>query len=138
MRDTPVDIKASRLQRKAMSLPEVLEDINSRRVALNVTIIDACRIHVASTRAGGPQNFALKEAPALENGGSIIAFSTKTGKVAYDNDGKGGATRNGLYTQHLLRHLVKPVLRLIKLRTPADQYRTMCKENRQIILVSSR
>ncbi len=71
---------------------------------LNIVILDACRNNPFERRfrsLGG--GLAQMDAPK----GSLIAYSTAPGKTAAD-----GESRNGLYTQELLKHLQTPGLPL--------------------------
>lgn len=74
--------------------------------ALNIVILDACRDAPLppETRSAISRGLARMDAPS----GSLIAFATAPGRTASDNPGR----RNGLYTQHLLRVLRQPGLRL--------------------------
>jgi TPR repeat protein len=68
----------------------------------NVVILDACRNNpFARSFRSAEAGLARMDAPT----GSIIAYATAPGKVAADGEGK-----NGLYTQHLLRHIATPGL----------------------------
>lgn len=71
---------------------------------MNIVILDACRNNPFERRfrstSGG---LAQMDAPR----GSLIAYATAPGKVAADGD-----SRNGLYTQELLKHIQTPGLPL--------------------------
>ena len=71
---------------------------------MNIVILDACRNNPFERRfrstSGG---LAQMDAPK----GSLIAYATAPGKVAAD-----GESRNGLYTQELLKHIQTPGLPL--------------------------
>lgn len=72
--------------------------------SLNIVILDACRNNPFERRfrsTGG--GLAQMDAPK----GSLIAYATAPGKTAADGD-----SRNGLYTQELLRHIQTPGLPL--------------------------
>lgn len=71
---------------------------------LNIVILDACRNNPFERRfrsMGG--GLAQMDAPK----GSLIAYATAPGKTAAD-----GESRNGLYTQELLKHIQTPGLPL--------------------------
>ncbi len=71
---------------------------------LNIVILDACRNNPFERRfrsVGG--GLAQMDAPK----GSLIAYATAPGKTAADGD-----SRNGLYTQELLKHIQTPGLPL--------------------------
>jgi uncharacterized caspase-like protein len=72
--------------------------------SLNIVILDACRNNPFERRfrsIGG--GLAQMDAPK----GSLIAYATAPGKTAAD-----GESRNGLYTQELLKHIQTPGLPL--------------------------
>lgn len=72
--------------------------------SLNIVILDACRNNPFERRfrsIGG--GLAQMDAPK----GSLIAYATAPGKTAADGD-----SRNGLYTQELLKHIQTPDLPL--------------------------
>jgi len=73
---------------------------------LNIIILDACRNNPFRSFRGDKSGLAHMDAPT----GSLIAFSTATGAVAEDGDG-----RNGVYTGRLLKHIRTPGLRLLDL-----------------------
>jgi Caspase domain len=74
--------------------------MDTARNPLNLVILDACRNNPFATKFQlAATGLAQIDAPA----GTLIAFSTAPGSVASDGSG-----RNGLYTQHLLREMVKP------------------------------
>jgi hypothetical protein len=71
---------------------------------MNIVILDACRNNPFERKfrsTGG--GLAQMDAPK----GSLIAYATAPGKVAAD-----GESRNGLYTQELLKHIQTPGLPL--------------------------
>jgi hypothetical protein len=99
----PVDADIAREDEVAFSaldLAAVLEKMDTARNPLNLVILDACRNNPFATKFQlAATGLAQIDAPA----GTLIAFSTAPGSVASDGSG-----RNGLYTQHLLREMVKP------------------------------
>lgn len=69
---------------------------------LNVVILDACRNNPFSRSFRSASNgLAQMDAPS----GTLIAYATAPGSVASD-----GNTRNGLYTQELLKNMLMPGL----------------------------
>jgi uncharacterized caspase-like protein len=76
-----------------------IEDADNR---INIIILDACRDNplVRQWRSG---QRGLTVVQAVR--GSLIAYATAPGRVAFDGGG-----RNGLYTAHLLKHLSTPGL----------------------------
>ena len=83
---------------------QVLDKMETASNRLNIVILDACRNNpfARSFRSSGA-GLAQMEAPA----GTFIAFATAPGSIA--SDGKG---ENGLYTQHLLRAMLRPGLKI--------------------------
>jgi uncharacterized caspase-like protein len=101
----PTDIS---LQNGSNDLP--LEGINSKTIlkileytnteSLNILILDACRSSPYNTNTRGTSSgLAELKAPT----GTIIAYATSPGSVAYD-----GAGNNGVYTSQLAIQLNKP------------------------------
>lgn len=84
----------------------VLASMEQRGSSLNIVILDACRDAPLpqESRSAGSRGLARMDAPS----GSLIAFATASGRTASDNAGR----RNGLYTQHLLKSIRTPGLRL--------------------------
>ena len=95
--------------RKAASVDEVVEKLNENNRGVNVVILDACRTppvagstrtrgNLGATRSWGP-GLAQVSAPQ----GTLIAFSTAPGAVAYD-----GLDGSSPYTRHLVEQLKMP------------------------------
>ncbi len=82
----------------ANSVLRALEDAGND---LNIVVLDACRDNpfAKSYRSTAESGLARMDAP----GGSIIAYATAPGDVAFDGTG-----RNGVYTKHLLDNMDKP------------------------------
>jgi Caspase domain len=103
----PVDANIEREDEVAynsLDANQVLDKMESANNRLNIVILDACRNNpfARSSRSSGA-GLAQMEAPV----GTFIAFATAPGSVA--SDGKG---RNGLYTQHLLRAMARPGVKI--------------------------
>ena len=85
---------------------QAVADMSSAGARCNLVILDACR-NTPISRTGrsrsvtGHPGLAEMTPPA----GSLIAFSTDAGRIAFDGDGA-----NGLYTEELLKHLRTPGL----------------------------
>ncbi len=78
-----------------------MEDAESK---INIVILDACRNNpFARSFRSGNRGLAIMTAPT----GSFVAFATAPGSVAADGDG-----RNGIFTQHLLKHIKTPGLKI--------------------------
>lgn len=85
---------------RSISADFVLRTMEGSRPKVNIVILDACRDNpfISKTRSGA-RGLASMDAPV----GTILAFSTSPGAVAYD----GSEGRNGLYTKHLLLSLAE-------------------------------
>jgi uncharacterized caspase-like protein len=93
----------TQLQRKALSLAGVLDQMQARGCFLSVLVADACRSYpnVRSLRSA-PAGFSKMEPPA----GVVLSFACAPGATALD----GASGRNGVFTKHLLQHLGTPAL----------------------------
>lgn len=117
----PVDADVRRedeAQYKSFDANQVLDKMESARNPINIVILDACRNNpFARSFRSSSTGLAQMEAPV----GTYISFATAPGKVA--SDGKGD---NGLFTQHLLRALrtpslkVEDVFKLVRLNVMKD------------------
>jgi uncharacterized caspase-like protein len=109
----PVDMvinQEEEVPRKAASVDEVVEKLNENNRGVNVVILDACRTPPLAgstrTRSGGlgvarSMNPGLAQVNAPQ--GTLIAFSTAPGAVAYD-----GIDGSSPYTRHLVDQLRTP------------------------------
>lgn len=80
----------------------VLAQMESAGNPMNIVILDACRNNpFARSLRSASRGLASMNAPS----GTLIAYSTAPGSVASD-----GESRNGIYTQELLRYLKTPDL----------------------------
>ena len=72
---------------------------------VNLIILDACRDNpfARSFRSGAQRGLAVSQAVR----GSLMAYATAPGKTAAD-----GNSRNGVYTQQLLRHMATPGMKV--------------------------
>jgi hypothetical protein len=83
---------------------QVLDKMEAANNRLNIVILDACRNNpFARTFRSSGAGLAQMDAPV----GTFIAFATAPGSVASDGQG-----RNGLYTQHLLRAMLRPGVKI--------------------------
>jgi hypothetical protein len=103
----PVDASIEREDEVAynsLDANQVLDKMEAANNRLNIVILDACRNNpfARSFRSSGA-GLAQMEAPV----GTFIAFATAPGSVASDGQGK-----NGLYTQHLLRAMQRPGIKI--------------------------
>ena len=96
--------------RRAASVDEVVEKLNESSKGVNVVILDACRTPpvAGSTRTRGgnlgvtrSQSNGLAQVSAPQ--GTLIAFSTAPGSVAYD-----GIDGSSPYTRHLVEQMRVP------------------------------
>jgi len=70
--------------------------------SMNIVILDACRNNpFARSFRSASRGLVRMDAPT----GSILAYSTAPGDIAADGSG-----RNGIYTKHLLQHMMTPGL----------------------------
>ncbi len=108
----PVDLVIDNeddVPRKAASVDEVVEKLNENSRGVNVVILDACRTPpvAGSTRTRGPLGATRSLGPGLAQvsapQGTLIAFSTAPGAVAYD-----GLDGSSPYTRHLVEQLRMP------------------------------
>lgn len=94
--DIPAHATADEVEDDAVSAQRIASDLDDRGAAVKVIVLDACRdnpIKSSRSAAGGL-------AP-MEGLGSLIVFATEAGRTASDNN----ASRNGLFTQYLLKAL---------------------------------
>ena len=103
----PVDANIEREDEVAYSsldANQVLDKMESANNRLNIVILDACRNNpFARSFHSSSTGLAQMEAPV----GTLVAFATAPGSVASDGSGQ-----NGLYTQHLLRSMQKPGVKI--------------------------
>jgi len=89
---------------QGLSVQSVLNKMEAAKNRLNLMVLDACRNNPFGRGfRSGTQGLAQMDAPS----GSFIAYATAPGHTASDG---GGA--NGLYTQHLLKALKQPGLKV--------------------------
>lgn len=88
----------------AVDAQAVLDKMETAGNSTNLMILDACRNNpFARSFRSSSQGLAQMDAPV----GTLVAFATAPGAVASDGQGS-----NGLYTQHLLRAMSKPGLKV--------------------------
>ncbi len=88
----------------SVSAALVLEKLESAGNRMNILVLDACRNNpFASRTRSTAAGLATMNAPA----GTLIAYATAPGAVAFDGSG-----RNGLYTRHLADAIRQPGLRV--------------------------
>lgn len=86
---------------KTADATELVEQLGTIDSGANIIIIDACRIHPIF-ETGSRKMWAAKPglSQALAPRGTLVAFSTRPGKVARDGDGP-----TSVYTRNLIRGL---------------------------------
>src|SRR5215470_15807860 len=103
----PVDASIEREDEVAynsIDAGQVLDKMETANNRLNIVILDACRNNpFARSFRSSSAGLAQMEAPV----GTFIAFATAPGSVASDGQGN-----NGLYTQHLLRAMLRPGVKI--------------------------
>ncbi len=94
----------------SVNAQNILDIMKSANNNMNIIILDACRNNPFDNtpRSVGRNEINISRGLAKMNPpmGSILAFSAEPGSVAYDGRGQ----RNGIYTGHLLKAMVKPHL----------------------------
>ncbi|MCK4815786.1 caspase family protein [bacterium] len=89
---------------ECLNVSSVLRKMESAGNRLNIIILDACRNNpFGRSFRSSTLGLAKMDAPT----GSILAYATAPGSVAADGTG-----RNGLYTSKLLKHMMKPGLKI--------------------------
>jgi len=85
---------------QSLDIAKVLELMEEAKTRVNIVLLDACRDNPYARRfRSASRGLARLDAAT----GTLISFSTRPGSTAYDGDGQ-----NGLYTEHLLRHIDEP------------------------------
>ena len=88
------------LRNRAMSVQQVLDDLNDARNGLNVVVLDACRDNPFGWNRSGSRGLAIVSRQPSD---SIIVYATGAGQKSSDGDG-----RNGLFTSQLINNLATP------------------------------
>jgi len=89
---------------QSLSVQLVLNKMEAAKNRLNLLVLDACRNNpFGRGMRSGSQGLAQMDAPS----GSFIAYATAPGSTASDGGGV-----NGLYTQHLLKAIRQPGLKV--------------------------
>lgn len=85
---------------------QAVADMSSAGAQCTIVILDACRT-VRLPNGGRTRDLSTKGglSEMTPPAGSLIAFATDAGRVAFDGDGA-----NGLYTEELLKHMTSPGL----------------------------
>src|SRR5579871_6292769 len=88
------------VEHQCRAVDDVLDLMAKAQAPVNLVFLDACRDNPFLKSRGGVRGLAAMTAPD----GMLIAYATKAGSTASDNAG----SRNGLYTQELLKALPTP------------------------------
>jgi len=88
---------------KAVNANMVLDKLEQAGSQVNIIILDVCRNNPFARFRSLQRGLALMASPS----GTLIAYATSPGNVAYDGD-----ERNSPYTQHLLNVMKTPGLKL--------------------------
>ena len=101
----PVDARIeseSDVKYEAVDAGRVLGKMEDAGNQLNIVILDACRNNpYARVFRSDQSGLARMDAPT----GSLIAYATAPGEAAAD-----GPERNGIFTKHLIQHMMEPNL----------------------------
>jgi len=100
--DAEIENEAS-TRSEAVDVDQILEQLGPAR--LSMVILDACRNNPFERRFRSTGNGGLAQIDAPT--GTMLAYATAPGKVAYDGTGS-----NGLYTTELLKALDSPGLKV--------------------------
>ena len=94
--DLPANASENEVEDDGVSAQRIASELDDHSAAIKVIVLDACRDNpIKASRSGGGGL-----AP-MEGLGSLIVFATEAGRTASDNS----ASRNGLFTQYLLKAL---------------------------------
>ena len=94
--------KAKDIRYKAVDLNMLIDEMVYAENGKNVIILDACRnnpLPQEERRRDSSTGLARTDAPP----GTLIAYATSPGSIAFDGDG-----RNGIYTKYLLENMFTP------------------------------
>ncbi|MCK5898969.1 MAG: caspase family protein [Methylococcales bacterium] len=131
----PVDVKVdaeSSAENEAIPAQNIVKQIELAANGLNIILLDACRDnpYPPKSRSFNTKNNRLATMSAPR--GTIMAYSTASGKTASD-----GASRNGLYTGELLKYMRVPNLKIEDLLKNVRISVSKQSNNNQIAWVSS-
>lgn len=109
----PTDVKleseegASGADKEAVAVQKLVKQIEASGTSLNIVMLDACRDNPYPPKTRSFKTKANRLATMAMPTGTIVAYSTASGKQASDGNG-----RNGLYTGELLKNMRIPYLRI--------------------------
>lgn len=90
------------IQDEGVSMSHLMALLSDVKGVFNIVILDACRNNPLAKLQSSPGLARITTAPT----GTIVSYATAPGQEAAD--GMGG--RNGVFTEHLLKHIVTPGL----------------------------
>lgn len=90
---------AQDVRNNAVDITELTRSFQSAKNGTNIIILDACRDNPFAAANQIPKGLTQMEAPA----NTFLAYATAPGQTARD----AGSGSNGLYTEHLLKEIVK-------------------------------
>lgn len=95
---------------RAANASEAIERLGRLRQGVNIVVLDACRsvpvVVAARTRSGsGTRAMSNGLAPVVAPAGTLVAYSTAPGAIAFD-----GADGHSPYTRHLIGQMREPAL----------------------------
>ena len=117
------------LRNRAMSVQQVLDDLNDARNGLNVVVLDACRDNPFGWSRGGTRGLSIVTRQPAD---SIIVYATSAGQRASDGDG-----RNGLFTSQLITNLATPGIDVSEVFRRTGQDVARVSNNNQIPAIYS-
>ena len=97
---------ADEIKYKAVAADMILDKLGATGSQLNLMILDACRNNPFKRVRSLDKGLAVMSAPT----GTLIAYATAPGTIAYDGDGN-----NSPYTKHLLKAMRTPGLKIEEL-----------------------
>ena len=104
------NIICDKLKRYMIPVQKIVADFRSQLPFVTICLLDCCRLYfcrnpnlVEITVRGPFKNFS-----EIGNGSFLIGFSCAPGAQANDNE----KAQNGLYTKHLLKHIVNPEMHI--------------------------
>ena len=117
------------LRNRAMSVQQVLDDLNDAGNGLNVVVLDACRDNPFGWSRSGTRGLSIVTRQPAD---SIIVYATSAGQRASDGDG-----RNGLFTSQLINNLATPGLDVKEVFNRTGQDVASVSKNQQIPAIYS-
>jgi len=117
------------LRNRAMSIQQVLDDLNDARNGLNVVVLDACRDNPFGWSRGGNRGLSIITRQPAD---SIIVYATSAGQTASDGTG-----RNGLFTSQLINNLATPGIDVNEVFRRTGQDVAKASKNNQVPAIYS-